>query len=336
MYKHYPFPFALALAICFVASIVFTAEQANAQNSDREVFRFLDLPTSARLSSLGGNHAALFGGDVSEFQVNPAYLSTSSNNDLSLSYINFLTDVNFAFANWSHQLNDIGMLGVAVRYLSLGDFQRTNELGDILGDFNANELAFTVGLGRSLGERIHYGANIDFIYSSLDTFNSTALAFTAGGIFITEAGNTSFGLTFKNAGFQISEFNSKNEDLPFDILLGVSHDLQHTPLRFSFTLQKLDEWDLEVPDDDGNDPDFLKNAVRHAIIGAELLLSENIHLRIGYNQFMHDNLSTSDRLDTAGMNFGLGINIKEFTFDIGRSSFSEIGGSTQISLKTTF
>jgi len=325
----------LRLSIAVTGLSILSVQLVTAQNSDTEVFRFLDLPTSARLSSLGGNHPSLFDGNVSEFQVNPAYLSQSSNNDLSLSYINFLSDVNFAFANYSHQLNDIGMLGVAVRYLSLGDFQRTNELGDVLGDFNANELALTVGLGRSHGDRIHYGANIDFIYSSLDTFNSSAIAFTAGGMFITESGNTSIGLSFKNAGVQLSEFNSQNEDLPFDILLGASHKLQHTPLRFSLTLQKLDEWDLEVVDDDGEDPDFLKNAIRHAIIGAELLLSDNLHLRIGYNQFMHDNLSTSDRLDTAGMNFGLGINIKDFTFDIGRSSFSEIGGSTQISLKTT-
>lgn len=326
----------MRLATGLAALFVVSAQLVEAQNSDTEVFRFLDLPTSARLSSLGGNHPALFDGNVSTFQVNPAYLAQSTNHDLSLSYINFLSDVNFAFANYSHQLKDVGMLGVAVRYLSLGDFERTNEQGEVLGSFNANELALTVGLGRTLGDRIYYGANIDFIYGSLDTFNSSAIAFTAGGIFITESGNTTIGLSFKNAGVQLSEFNSRNENLPFDILLGTSHKLQHTPLRFSLTLQKLDEWDLEVADDGGKDPDFLKNAVRHAILGAELLLSDNLHLRIGYNQFMHDNLSTSDRLDTAGMNFGLGINIKDFTFDIGRSSFSEIGGSTQISLKTTF
>jgi len=307
----------------------------HAQNVNSEVFRFLNLPNNPRIAALGGNHPALLKGDGSIFQVNPAYLTGASNNDISLSYISFLSDVNYAVANWSHQIKGIGMLGAGISYIGFGDFERTNELGEVLGDFNANELAFSIGLGRKFGEQIRYGASFNFIHSNLDRFNSTAIAFSAGGQYLTHSGNTIFGLSFRNAGTQISTFNNKNEDLPFDILVGASHKLQHTPLRFALTLQKLDNWVLEIAGDESDDPSFFKNAARHLVVGTELLLSDNLHFRIGYNQFDHDNLSTSNRLDTAGMNFGMGIFIKEFRFNISRSSFSDLGGSTQISLEAS-
>jgi len=306
-----------------------------AQGTNSEIFRFLNQPTNARMAALGGNHPAMLKGDVSSMHANPAYMSISQNNDLALSYLSFLSDVNFAFAHWVHQVDNLGMAAASVRYVGFGDFQRTNEAGDVTGNFNAGEISIALGLGRKFRDNFHYGASIDFIHSNLDTFNSTALAFSAGALFINDSGTTTAGISFKNAGIQLSTFNDKREDLPFDVSLGASHKLDHTPVRFLLTLQRLDEWDLEVADDGGDDPSFFKNAIRHVIIGSELLLSENLHFRIGYNQFLHDNLSTSNRLDTAGMSFGLGININKFSFDISRSSFSDIGGSTQISLSTT-
>ena len=320
--------------LAVILSVIF-CQTAHTQNVNSEVFRFLNMPNNPRIAALGGNHPALIKGDGSIFQVNPAYLSGASNNDISLSYISFLSDVNFAVANWSHQIKDVGMLGAGISYIGFGDFDRTNELGDVLGSFNANELAFSIGLGRKFGEQIRYGASFNFIHSNLDRFNSTAIAFSVGGQYMMNGENTMFGLSFRNAGVQISTFNNEREELPFDILLGASHKLQHTPLRFALTLQKLDEWDLTLAGDRGDDPGFFKNAARHLIVGTELLLSDNLHFRIGYNQFAHDNLSTSNRLDTAGMNFGMGIFIKKFRFNISRSSFSDLGGSTQISLKTS-
>ena len=93
---------------------------AQAQTSTSTVFRFLDVPPNARTAALSGNHVALYQGDFSLFQVNPAYLSEVSSGRVSASYVNFLADANFGFVSGAYHIPEIGTIGVGIRYAGSG------------------------------------------------------------------------------------------------------------------------------------------------------------------------------------------------------------------------
>jgi hypothetical protein len=61
--------------------------------------------------------------------------------------------------------------------------RRTDESGTDLGEFKAGEYVFQVGGGIPVDSLFSVGANVKFITSNLDTWNSTAWAVDLGGVF---------------------------------------------------------------------------------------------------------------------------------------------------------
>ena len=83
-------------------------------------------------------------------------------------------------------------------------------------------------------------------------------------------------------------------------------------------------------------PPFAELLFRHAILANEILLGDHVRLRVGYNQYLHDQIQSDNRLDTGGFNFGLGIEFSRYRFDVSRNSYSDMGGLLQLSLKASF
>ena len=57
--------------------------------------------------------------------------------------------------------------------------------------------------------------------------------------------------------------------MPLDVQLGVSKRLASSPLRFSATLVRLNDWEYGIG--------------KHLVLGADLLLSEQFYIAAGYN-----------------------------------------------------
>jgi len=304
-----------------------------AQSNSSSVFRFLDVPPNARAAAMAGNHVALFDADFSLFQVNPAYLNGSSSGRVSASYVNYLADANFGFASGAWHMKDIGTIGAGIRYSSFGEFDRLDEQGNKTGTFNANDIALTLGLGRQLLPKLRAGVSADLIYSSLDSFNSSAAALSAGIIYENPDQELTVGAAIRNAGAQFSTFNGRQEPLPLDIAVEATHRPEKFPVRVSLMLRRLNDWDLRIPGETSK-PDFTDNLFRHVVAGGEILFTEHFIFRMGYNQFQHELLKTRENFDLAGTGFGLGIKVNRFFIDISRSSFSELGGIFQLSIKT--
>lgn len=305
---------------------------AHAQQSDT-IFRFLNLPASARASALGGNQIALNEAGVSLFQINPAYLNTAQPHQAAASYINHLADINYGLVQAAFQMPRVGMLGVGVRYVGYGDMDRINEQGETIGSFHANDLALTLGLGRSLGEKLQYGGSVDLIYSGYGSYRSTGIAFSLGGLYRTDGGRLILAATIRNAGIQLSTYDGRHEALPLDISLGAGYKLQHLPLRIELMLQQLNDWNLRTFDEHAA-PNPATNLIRHVVVGGEFLLSDHVHFRLGYNPYLHQQLSTRERLDGAGLSIGLGIKVSDYQIDLSRSSYSQLGALLQLSLQT--
>ncbi|MTI87465.1 MAG: type IX secretion system protein PorQ [Balneolaceae bacterium] len=313
---------------CFLLSY-----SASAQSNSSSVFRFLDLTPTARASAVGGNHVGLYGGGVSLFHLNPAYLQEEAVNTVSATYINYLADANFGFTSGAFRVKGLGVIGVGIRYAGYGEFDLLDENGNDNGDFNAKDLAFTGGYSQKLAENLRAGASFDFIHSSYGTYQSSAVAVSGGLFYEDKPGRFSAGVSVKNLGAQITTFHLRREPLPLDIAVGISKKPESFPFQLSFTLKKLNDWDLRTYQEPDK-PAFLNNLMRHVLIGGETLVGQKLYLRLGYDHYLHEQTKTGKTIELAGVAFGVGFNIKSIQIDLSRNSYSKLGGITRISLKT--
>lgn len=328
-------PFILALAGLF-ASVLLGPSSLHAQSStgNQSVFSFLKLPATARAAALGANHVSLQEANGLLFLSNPAYLNEDSHARLDFSYLNHLSDINMAAGGGAYHSERAGTFAIGLRVVNYGDMRRLGEDGRDEGNFSANDMAFTAGYARPLLENLRVGGAAHLIYSGYGNFSSSALAFNLGIYYFYEALDLHIGGVVEHLGRQLSTFNNRHESMPVDVRLGLSRRLNHVPLRLHLTFHNLHVWDMENAQDEGSSPDFSTNLMRHAALGGELLLSENITFRLGYDHNQNQDLKVNTRLDTAGLSYGLGIDYRAFTFDFSRTSFSDLGMLTRIGVQT--
>lgn len=73
-------------------------------------FGFSNVPISATSAGLGGTNLSSYGDDVNQVTHNPALLDSSTIGAVSLSYLNYLTDINQASVAYAHLLDSIGIV----------------------------------------------------------------------------------------------------------------------------------------------------------------------------------------------------------------------------------
>ncbi|MCH8523929.1 MAG: type IX secretion system protein PorQ [Balneolales bacterium] len=313
---------------------VFALSQvALSQYGGTSVFRFLNVPVSPQSAALGGLPVSLTHANPSQIHNNPAFLNRTHSGMISATWSRYLTESDFGLLTGAWHLPNVGTLGGGIRYLNYGEFDRIDASGTQQGTFNAYDFALKLSLSRTYAEILQYGVGIDFIQSSYDSFSSGGIAFSGGILVTLHNAETSFGLSFVNLGTQLSTFDGIREALPFDLRAGATHKLEHLPLRLSITAHSLNRWEMRVPSDD-NSPDFTTNLFRHIALGGEFLFSQNFHVRLGYNQFLHDELRTERTIDMAGFGFGVGINIKGIGVEFSRNSYSEMGHLFKLGIQT--
>lgn len=325
----------LACPILSLFIILGIGTNALAQVGNETVFGFLNIPGSAHTAALGGDHVALNRGGTAMFTTNPAYVGDTNHKEFSASYLNHLTDIYMANANMSWHFDEIGTVSAGIRFLNYGDFTRVDSDGTEDGSFRSYDFSWSAAYSRTVLENLQGGIGIRFITSSYDIYQSTAIALFGGLYYTFNDDLTHAAFSFQNLGSQLTQFDEKREKLPFDVSAGISHRLIHLPLRFNLTLHSLNRWDLPVFDDE-DDPDISENLLRRIRFGTEILFSDNFHLRIGYDRLKNQELKTDRRIDFSGAGIGLGIEVRNISIDISRTSYSETGGIFQLSLATRF
>ncbi|HPB01865.1 MAG: type IX secretion system protein PorQ [Bacteroidales bacterium] len=320
-----------------------------AQNGVNKVFSFLELSNSSRLTALGSNMASIHDNDVSLVLSNPSYICDSMHSALALNYTNYFSDINYGFVTYSHTFEKAGSFAASVQYLNYGNFQETDIYGNALGNFNAYDMALTMGWGRKLHDNFSIGANAKFIYSDLYKAVSSGVAVDVAGSYFNDDKYLSATLVVRNIGRQLNTyFQGVSEPLPFDVQLGVSKRLLHMPLRFSLLAHHLHRWDIRYdnPADAEYDPltgelieerklsAFGDKLMRHFVVGAELAPGKSFSFRIGYNYQRRKELTVDSRLSTVGLSWGFGLRIKKFYFSYARSAYHLAGSPNVITLST--
>lgn len=275
-------------------------------------FTFLRNTGSARSSALGGAFVSI-PDDPSAVFFNPASVSTIKNRNFSFTFFKHVLDVNSGSVSYQRKFENVGNLAFAATYTNYGSFDRTNNEGQLLGTFSANDFALGLTYSNILDTNFYYGVTAKIISSNIDKFSSLAVAIDFGLLYLIPEKNTSIGFSILHTGTQLKTFDGTRERLPLDVRIGISHRLRGLPLLLNFNFYNLSEETRKFFDR------FLKFS-----IGGEFYFGENLNLRFGYDNNIRKYSGTSKEKEFIGFSAGLGVIFKEFNLDYG---VSQIGAS---------
>ncbi len=297
-------------------------------------YQILNLSSNARSAALAGSTVSIADGDISQFFENPATIDSVASRDIFLNINPYFTDAIVFSGAYAIEMKGFGNVVVGLHYLDYGSFERTDPTGSLLGEFNAQDYAITVGKAHKLGP-VTIGGTIKVLHTSIDSYGSTALVGDVGGIFRAND-NWTIGMTFSNIGGRISNFNElTTTTIPFDVKIGTTFKPEHMPLRFTLTSNNLvDSNVVEETSGEGRSNEQVEKMLRRVNIGAELVLSDNFQLLVGYSHKRKQELKLDEVSGGAGFSYGIMLHIKRIQMRYSRSTFHAAGGSSFISFQT--
>ena len=315
-----------------------------AQVGGESIYKFLNIPGSARQASLGGNILNLRD-DVNQPNWNPATINSNLENQLSVSYLNYIADLNLATVSYAFKINDkLGSFHSSIRYLNYGKFVGADEDGLETGSFSAYDLAFSVGYAYNIPNSDFFvGANIKLINSVIENYSSFGIGTDFGILFNSIDTPYNFTLVVRNVGYQVSVYEEEREHLPTQIDFGASYKLQNVPITWFLTIDNIQKWDISVSnpsnlttDIDGvvakEEISFFENAIRHFSIGAELFSENAFNIRLGYNFRRSKELMLVDKRTFAGFTAGFGLRMKKLKFSYAFTKYHPASNASTFSL----
>jgi hypothetical protein len=325
----------------------------SAQIGGISIYEFLNLPNSARITALGGTLITVRDDDANLAFSNPAALNPLMHQQLAFNHSFHVADISHGYASYAHHFDKSGITGHAgVHYINYGDFDQTDEFGLLEGTFNAGEYAFTMGAGAQVYEHLAVGANLKFISSQFESYQSLGLAGDLAATYFDTSRNLVFTFAFRNIGTQLTTYREGDpEPLPFEMQLGLSKRLRYLPFRFSVIYRHFNRWNIlyddpnaepsllffgETEDERSRTNIWLDNFFRHFVFSGEFLFGkrDNFRLRFGYNHFMRKELLVTNFGSMAGFSLGAGIKVNRFRLDYGYSAFHLAGGLNHFSIST--
>jgi hypothetical protein len=261
---------------------------------------------------------------------NPALLGPATSRSVGLSYQNHLSDINAGTLAYSHTIRGLGTtVGGGLRFVHWGTLEGRNAFGEPTGSFNAGDVALSLSAARAVGPRWRYGGTVHLVHAGIETARATALAGDVGVLYRWPAQQLSVGASLRNAGTVLDGFASQNDEtLPLDLRLSVSKQLAHLPLRLTMSGYDLTALDGAIVD--GSTAD---DVLSHLVVGGEFQLGRAFRARIGYNHRQSQELASGTRLDLAGLSAGFGVVVDRLSVDYAYSSWSDLGGLHQFTLR---
>jgi hypothetical protein len=239
-----------------------------AQDS-QTAFNFLRLPTSAHAAALGGENITLTDDDASMVFHNPSLLNFVSDRTLGLNMMTYMQGSVTGSASYSQFIGDRGSWGIQGRFINYGEMKQTSIYNEETGTFHANDFAIGGTFAYGLTEHITGGITAKIVASYIGQYNAMGAAIDLGLNYFDENHNWSIGAVARNLGGQLKAYDDNFERMPLDVQLGISKRLASSPLRFSATLVRLNDWEYGIG--------------KHLVLGADLLLSDQFYIAAGYN-----------------------------------------------------
>lgn len=296
--------------VVFFALFLALKASLKAQESETTC-NFLRLPMSAHVSSLGGDNISIPDDDASLLFHNPALISNVTDKSLALSYMNYMEGVNVGGATFVKAWGERATWGVQAMYIDYGEMKQTTADNVQIGEVSAKEVMVGATLSYLLTDRIAGGVSTKLISSHIAGYSALAVGVDLGLNYYDDETLLSVAAVARNLGGQVKAFEDEFEKLPFDLQLGVSKQLVGAPLRFSATMTRLNSWDDRF--------------INHLVVGADLLLSQQIFLAAGYNFRKADEMKISDgegeSSHGAALSLGAGLQLERFKLQVAYANY---------------
>ncbi len=319
------------------------------QIGGKYVYEFLNLVTSPRQAALGGKTITIYDDDVNQANFNPATINPDMDNHLAVNYGSYFGEVAYGTASYAYTYDrHLQTFQAGINYVNYGNFQGYDENGQPTTSFTGSETALSFGYSYNVpNTSLHIGVNGKVISSTLETYNSFGGAIDLGALYIDERNDVNWALVIRNIGTQFTTYSGTKEELPLEIMAGVSQQLENVPLRWHLTIDNLQQWNITVSNpnravsslDGTTTPEkisAMKNALEHVIFGVELFPQRAFNLRIGYNFRRAEELRIMDQRNFSGMSVGFGLKLNKLKFNYSYSRYTLAGNTSLFGLTINF
>lgn len=311
---------------------LFSTLAVSAQDGTR-VYEFLNLSNSARQTALGGYNVTAWDADPNNVLANPALMNAEMHGQFAVNYLTQIADVKNATFSGVYRISDYDYISINGQYLDYGDMVGTDEIGTVTGNFKAQDAAITLGYAREIADYWTVGANLKYINSTIETYKSSAVAADIGVSYHDFDDRVKIGLVFKNIGKQIQTYSGKVEPMPFQVNLGIAHELEYVPLELNLTFHDLQKFDISQSyNKSGQEVNVGRKIADHIAVGAELFPGRDFNLRLGYNFKRGNELAVDGIRSFSGLTYGFGLRMNAFRIEFGHSNYHTSGGANHFSL----
>jgi hypothetical protein len=319
--------------LTFFFLLLFTVNYG--QIGGQSVYQFLNLVTSPRQAALGGKVITHFDYDVNAAIFNPASINDEMDNHLSVNYGRYFGEVTYGTAAYAYTYDrHVQTFHAGVNYVNYGNFEGYDENGQRTADFTGSEAALSFGYSYNIPfSNFYLGANAKLITSSLESYHSFGGAIDIGALYIDERNDINFALVIRNFGTQFTTYAGTREKLPFEIIAGISQEVENVPIRWHITLENLQQWNIAFSNparsqgtlDGGEQKEkvsVFNNALRHVILGAEFFPGKAFNLRVGYNFRRAEELRIEEQRNFSGISAGFSLRMNKIRFDYSYSRYT--------------
>ena len=296
--------------VVFAALCAFAHSGAQAQESQTD-YNFLRLPVSAHVAALGGDNITIVEDDPTLIFHNPALISSVSDKSINLNFMTYMEGSKTASASFTRAWKERGTWGVSAQYMDYGSMKEVTAGNVETGTFSAKDIMIGGSFAYILSDRIAGGVTAKIISSHIAGYSSLAVGVDLGVNYYDEDCGLSLSAVARNLGGQVKAYEDDFEKIPFDLQIGISKKLGLAPLRISATMTKLNDWHGEF--------------ISHFVVGADILLSDNIYIAGGYNFRRADEMKITDTEGSsshgAGLSFGGGLQLERFKLHVAYAKY---------------
>lgn len=338
--------FKIQDVLCFVLYFVFCISYLAHASSGAS---FLKLGVGARALAMGSAYTAV-ANDATSLHWNPAGLSRLARKEISFTHTELYADSRFDFVGYAMPIGGMrdekrGMkqkeeglvlshpsrsypfglvLGIGAVYLSQGSMEGRSEERTRSSNFEASDMAISLGISKLTHQKNSLGMNVKLIQSKIAGFSSTGYAFDLGfqsHLYSFLSYPVQLGFAVQNIGPQMKFINEKY-NLPMTLNGGariqllkdflISADLKHQPndQRISYGF------------------------------GTEFSFASMLSLRAGYSAHSKgqslSNGSQSQISNLVGFGLGAGFKIRSMIIDYAFTPAGELGNKQNLSLNFKF
>jgi hypothetical protein len=179
----------------------------------------------ARTAGFGGSFVAMANEPLGVVW-NPAGLSYMSQNEVYLETSRLFEDTSINGISFGMPARRFPSFGVTILNLRSGNFERTSDLNEPLGEFAESDMAFYLSASKSITTKFAVGTNVKVVRQSVETFDGTGVGFDLGAIYKLTPG-LRLGASVMNLGGPNLTLRDIDEEFPVEFRGGFALQFFH-------------------------------------------------------------------------------------------------------------